>query len=475
MSAAVQVASDLATTPSYDAFLARKQQLGGDHGFDPVWIPDWLFPFQAALVEWATRKGRSAILADCGLGKTPMQLVWAENVRRHAGKPVLILTPLAVAPQTIGEAKKFGIEAHHSRRGEIERGIVVANYERLHLFDPNDFAGVVCDESSVIKDAKTVTKAAVVAFLRKLPYRLLATATPAPNDFIELGTSSEALGSLGFMEVLERFFKNDQNNSETARVYGKGMTWRFKGHAERPFWQWVASWARAMRTPSDLGFSDDGFALPPLVYQEHTVKARSVQPGRLFDLPAAGFYEVRQERRRTTAERCERAAALVADTVQPAIVWCHYNDEGDTLARLIPDAVQVSGRDSDDAKEAKLTAFAAGTTRVLITKPVIGAWGLNLQHCNHIVMFPGYSYEQHYQAVRRCWRFGQERPVTVDIVATEGEAGVREILQRKADQADAMFAALVAHMHDAQSVRRRGSATSALALPPWLDRDAEVA
>ncbi len=452
----------------YTAFLERKMQLDGEFGFDPYDVPDALFDFQRALVTWATRKGRAAIYADTGLGKTLMELVWAENVARHTDKPVLILTPLAVAAQTVREAERFGLEAAHSRAGEIEAQIVVANYERLHLFNSDDFGGVVCDESSCIKNSKTATKSAVVAFMRKRQYRLLATATPAPNDYPEFGTSSEALGHLGFMEMLERFFINDQNNAETARVYGKSMAWRFKGHAEEHFWRWLASWARAVRKPSDMGFDDTRYKLPPLNYRYHEVQPRTTQPGLLFDLPVAGFFEVKQERKRTLVERCEQVAALVNDTEEPAIVWCQLNDEGDTLARMIPDAVQVSGKDSDTDKEAKLEAFQAGSERVLITKPVIGAWGLNLQHCNHAVMFPDYSFEQHYQAVRRCWRFGQTRPVTVDMVTTPGSADVLDRLERKRVQSDRMFESLITNMNEAIRINRRAAAGLALELPAWI-------
>lgn len=453
---------------SYQEFLERKSQLDGDYGFEPYEIPDALFDFQRALVEWAVRKGRAAIYADTGLGKTLIELAWAQNVARHTNKPVLILTPLAVAAQTVREAEKFGIEAAHSRRGEIEAPIVVANYERLHLFDSDDFGGVVCDESSCIKDSKTATKSAVVSFMRKRPYRLLATATPAPNDYPEFGTSSEALGHLGFMEMLERFFVNDQNNAETARVYGKSMGWRFKGHAEDHFWRWLASWARAVRMPSDIGYSDDGYVLPPLIYQYHEVQPKTIQPGLLFDIPVAGFFEVKQERKRTLMERCEQAAALVNDTGEPAILWCHLNEEGDTLERLIPDAVQVAGKDSDIAKEEKFEAFMDGRSRVLITKPVIGAWGLNMQHCAHAVMFPDYSFEQHYQAIRRCWRFGQTKPVTVDMVTTPGSADVLDRLERKRTQSDRMFAALVENMNAAIKINRRAAASQPIELPTWM-------
>jgi hypothetical protein len=455
----------------YQAFLERKAQIGGDHGFDPVWLPDFLFPFQSSLVEWATRKGRAALFADCGLGKTPMQLVWAENVRRQTGKPVLILTPLAVAQQTIREAEKFSIDAARSHRGEINAPIVVSNYERLRLFTPGTFGGVVCDESSILKNFDGARREQITIFMRKLPYRLLTTATAAPNDYHELGTSSEALGELGYMDVLGRFFITTQGSNHAYR--GKYMIadangWRFRGHAEVPFWRWVSSWARAMRRPSDLGFDDEGFALPPLTHQEHVVTARQARPGMLFDVPANGFHEEREERRRTIAERCERAAALVNNTGEPAVVWCHLNDEGDLLERLIPDAVQVSGRDSDDAKEAKFVAFGSGQTRVLITKPKIGAWGLNWQHCAHVVTFPSHSYEQMYQAVRRCWRFGQERPVTVDTVLTEGEMGIQANVQRKAEQAERMFTALTAHMRDVLTIDRAVRYEQTVEVPAWV-------
>ena len=450
----------------YQLFLASKAQLGGDHGFAPENLPDFLFDFQAALVEWATRKGRAAIFSACGTGKTAMQLAWADQVARRSRKPVLLLTPLAVAQQTAREAEKFGLDATHSRDGALGASpIVIANYERLHYFNPADFAGIVADESSCLKDAKSVTKAAVTAFSRKLPYRLLASATPAPNDYVELGTSSEALGYLGYMDMLSAFFINDQNNAESGRVWGEGAKWRFKKHAEQPFWRYLASWSRAMRSPSDLGFSNDGYELPPLTYREHVVTAHTAPEGMLFPVPAVGMFEVRHERKRAIRERCEQVAALVNDTGESAIVWCQYNDEGDALERLIPDAVQVSGRDSDDTKEAKLTDFAQGQTRVLVSKPVIGAWGLNLQHCAHIVIFPDYSFEQHYQAVRRCWRFGQTREVIVDVVATEGEAGVRAVLARKNAQFERMFEALTAHMHDALHIERRGAPQQVMRLP----------
>ena len=452
----------------YGEFLRQKSQGGADSGFAPVWMPDFLFDFQRELVEWAVRKGRAAIFADCGLGKTPMGLTWASNVARKTGKPVLYLTPLAVASQTVREAEKFGIESRQSKDGAHAGHIIVTNYERLHYFSSSDFGGVVCDESSVLKSFAGERRGEITAFMRQVPYRLLQTATAAPNDYIELGTSSEALGYMGHMDMLNRFFKNDLNNSAQGRMRGEVIKWRLKGHAETPFWRWVCSWARAIRRPSDLGFNDDGFLLPPLHEVEHLVEANSLADGMLFALPAVGLKEQREERRRTVQERCQTVADLVNHTGQPALVWCHLNEEGDVLQSLIPDAVQVAGSDSDDRKEDRLEAFADGRARVLITKPKIGAWGLNYQHCNHVTFFPSHSFEQYYQAVRRCWRFGQKRAVKVDIVTTEGERGVMRNLQRKSDQADAMFSRLVAEMNNALTIERANNMNTQVEVPSWL-------
>jgi hypothetical protein len=460
---------------TYEEFLERKTHLRDASGFDPTWCPEFLFPFQAALTEWAIRQGRAALFADCGLGKTPMQLAWAENVRRHTGKPVLIITPLAVGAQTIVEAAKFGVDADVSRTGEITAPITVTNYERLPRFDPTAFGGVVCDESSAIKSFEGVHRAQVTEFLRKQSYRLLCTATAAPNDYIELGTSSEALGELGYMDMLGRFFVNNQRTSDTKGRYRgfhaprmwEQKQWRFKGHAEVPFWRWVASWSRALRRPSDLGFDDDGFILPDLIHREHIVEARTPPQGTLFDLPAIGLREEREEQRRTLRERCEKAAELVDDG-QPAVMWCHLNDEGNLLAKLIPDAEQVSGSDPLERKEELLTAFSRGEVRVLVTKPRIGAWGLNWQHAAHMVFFPSHSYEQYYQGVRRMWRFGQRREVVVDIVATEGSKGTLANLERKAAEADRMFSALVEHSQDAVRVQRSAIYRETVEVPAWL-------
>jgi len=465
----------------YAAFLESKRQLGGRHGFDPIEVPETLFPFQRDLVTWALQMGRAAIFADCGLGKTPMQLVWADNVVRHTSGRVLIVTPLAVSHQTVREGAKFGIPVTRSDDGTPRGDITVTNYERLDRFNPADFEGTVCDESSAIKAFNGERRKVVTEFMRRQKYRLLCTATAAPNDYIELGTSSEALGQLGHMDMLGRFFKHVDNigishhdrfrfkhNEKKAWMAESGSLWRFKGHAEDDFWRWVASWARALRRPSDMGHDDDGFLLPPLTEREHLVEAHRPADGMLFEVPAIGLREQREEQRRTLHERCERAAQLVNDTGQPAVVWCHLNDEGKLLARLIPDAVEVAGSDTDDHKERSFMAFADGGIRVLVSKPKIGAWGLNWQHCAHETFFPSHSYEAYYQAVRRCWRYGQKRPVTVDLVTTKGGHDVMANLQRKATAADRMFTRLVAHMNDALAIDAGRTFDKREEVPSWL-------
>jgi superfamily II DNA or RNA helicase len=443
-----------AAIAEYEQLIARRAQIAGGDGFAPESLPDHLFPFQRALVEWSLRTGRSLIAADCGLGKTPMELAWAEAVYRHTGKPVLLLTPLAVAFQHVEEARKFGHDAAISRNGKVAAPITITNYDQAEKFNPDDFSAVVADESSAIKAYDGTTTAAVKELMRRRPYRLAATATAAPNDWLELGTQSEALGVLGYMDMLTRFFVND-NRTATQRskfaAGGRSVGFRLKGHAQQPFWRWVASWARAVRRPSDLGFSDEGYVLPELVERVHTVEARLSRADTLFDMPAVGLQEEREETRRTLEERCEAAAAQL-EHVDSGVAWCQLNDESSLLNRLIPGAEEVTGSDSPFQKEEKLAAFSRGEIRVLVTKPSIGAWGLNWQHCNRMTYFPTHSYEQYYQAVRRSLRFGQQRPVTVDLITTEGGRSVLANLHRKAEQADAMFSELVQHMNDAMSV-----------------------
>ena len=450
----------------YETFIASKSQLDSMSGFDPLWVPDFLFDFQRSLVEWSIKKGRAALFADCGLGKTPMQLVWAQNIIEKTNKPVLIVTPLAVSRQTIEEGEKFGIDCEQSRDGKFstQKKIIVTNYERLHYFDQSDFAGVVCDESSAIKNFNGKRKAIVTEFMRLIPYRLLCTATASPNDFQEMGTSSEALGYLGYTDMITKFFKKEDSTNHHA--WGR-LKYRFRGHAEHPFWRWVCSWARAIRKPSDLGFSDDLFVLPELIEKETLLENTKPRSGQLFTTPARDLQEQREDRRNTLEERCEVVANAINGS-RPAVAWCHLNDEADRLEQMIPDALQVKGSMSDEAKEERLLAFSRGELRVLVTKPKIGCWGLNWQHCSDVFMFPSHSFEQYYQAVRRCWRFGQTRKVTVDVIVTEGEVNVLRNLKRKSDQADRMFTEVTKAVSNELHLNSSDNFTEVARTPEWL-------
>lgn len=452
---------------NYSDFLSKKSQLTNQSGFEPIWMPDFLFGFQKHLVEWAIRKGRAAIFADCGLGKTAMQLVWAENVVRKTNKPVLIVTPLAVGQQTVAESEKFHVAAKRTRDGKMsdEACVFVTNYEQLHKYDPSRFGGCVCDESSAIKDFKSERKDAVVHFMRTLPYRLLCTATAAPNDYWELGTSSESLGYLGFRDMITHFFKQETSKDH----HGWGRTkYRFRGHAQEPFWSWVCSWARSLQRPSDLGFDDSRFHLPALLEESIVVETAKARPGVLFTIPAKDIREERAERRHSLSERCELAATIASEHDGATVLWGELNEETDMLSRMIPDCVQVSGSMSDDAKEEAFVGFSSGQIKRLVTKPKIGAWGLNWQHCHNVVSFPSHSYEQDYQLVRRCYRFGQQSPVKVTRIICEGELGILSSLDRKKHQADVMFKSIVAHMRDAMHLVSSDFFPKRETIPSWL-------
>lgn len=458
------------TATAYAEFIERKSQLTGDGGFEPLWIPDFLYDFQKALVEWSIRKGNSAIFADCGLGKTPIQLVWSENVIRKTNGKVLIIAPLAVSAQTVREAEKFGIDCRASKDGTVHPNITVTNYERLHYFDPDAFSGVVCDESSAIKQFGGKRRKQVIQFMHKTPYRLLCTATAAPNDYIELGTHSEALGIMGQVDMLSTFFRSPDNanyiSCKAGDFWNTHNKFMFKAHAELEFWRWVCSWARALRRPSDLGFDDSRFVLPPLEVEQTTVRCNRLLPGELFPVVARSLKEQREERRLTIDARCAAVADKVKDR-KHSVVWCHLNEEGDILAG-IPGAVQVQGSDSDDFKEETFNAFSQGKIKVLVTKPKIGAFGMNWQHCNHEVFFPSHSFEQYYQGVRRCWRFGQTKPVHIDVVTTEGESGVTANLKRKSEAADKMFQRLVDEMNNAIRKSITTVFGTRMEVPSWL-------
>jgi hypothetical protein len=473
----------------YEKFINEKTHLGGEYGFEPIFMPDMLFDFQKYLVTWQCLKGRGAIFSDCGTGKSFMQLTWVQNVVQKTNGRILILTPLAVGQQTVREGAKLGIEVYQSRDGSLPEGkkIIVTNYEKLHLFDKNDFVGCVCDESSILKHFTGATQMAVTRFMSKMPYRLLCTATAAPNDYIELGTSSEALGEISNSDMLARFFKqlDDKGQKKEAalleqnqkmakhfaklsfRVHQSIGQWRLKKHAETEFWRWVCSWARAMRKPSDLGFSDDRFILPELIERNHIIEPSTPPDGWLLTLPAIGLKEEREERKRTLKERCSFVADLVNHD-RPAVIWCHMNEEGKHLAKTIPNSMEVCGATPDEEKEEIYKAFSDGELLKLIIKPKIGAWGLNWQHCAHVVTFASHSYEQFYQSVRRCWRFGQKNPVKLDVIATTGEAGVIGNMLRKAELADKMFEDIVKQMNNAESLKRTNKNTNKMEVPSWL-------
>lgn len=453
---------------TYDDFIGSKRHADGPSGFEPLAMPAKAFPHQQYLIDWNCRMGRSADFADCGLGKSLVIESWADNVVRKTNGRVLILDPLAVTTQMVDEGAKFGLKVSRSRDGKLGGpGIYVTNYESLHKFDRSDFVGCACDESGILKDFDGVTRSAITEFMKPMPYRLLATATPAPNDFFELGTSSEALGHLGYMDVLNRFFKNDLNNSASGRMHGKVIHWRFKGHAEDPFWRFVCSWARVMRKPSDLGFDDGPFKLPPLIQNDHVISSDYIRDGELFPREAVGMREEREEARMTIKERCEKLAELCA-AHPTSLVWVETNAEGDLLEKMITDAVQVSGRDSDEAKEEKLMAFARGEAKKLVTKRSIAAWGLNLQVCGHVAGFITHSFEQTFQGLRRCWRFGRVGEVVSDVVLTEGQRRILENQKRKAAQSEQMFQQIVEKVQHELGISNVEEFAEAMEIPAWV-------
>jgi DNA modification methylase len=440
------------TPSSYTDFLAQKEILDPPTGIAaPAAIAPHLFPFQADIVRWALRRGRAALFADCGMGKTPMQLEWARQVVAHTGGKVLILTPLAVSQQTIREAHKFGVRASYAKHADhMMDAITVTNYERIESFNPSDFAGVVCDESSILKSYSGSTSTAIIEAFSQTPFRLACTATPAPNDYMELGTHAEFVGAMSRPEMLAMFFVHDG---------GETQKWRIRGHGQSDFWKWLASWAVLIRKPSDLGYSDEGFTLPPLNIHQHTV-ASEASDGMLFAVEAQTLQERITARRASIPERASQCAAIVNATPGPWVVWCNLNAEADALKKRIPDAVEVRGSDDADEKEHTLMAFSDAKFRVIITKPSIAGFGMNWQHCAQMA-FVGLSdsWEQYYQAVRRSWRFGQTLPVDVHIISAESEGAVVANIKRKDKDAEAMAGEMVEHMRDLNSGAIHGETT----------------
>lgn len=421
----------------YNQFLDSKKHLLGDFGFKADFLPDIGFDFQKYVIERSVRKGRIAIFLDTGLGKTLVQLSVAHNIVRKTNKKVLILTPLAVSFQFILEAEKIGVDdVEISKDGKHSKKIIICNYERLHYFNANDFVCLIADESSILKNFKGQIKNEVTAFIKKIKYRFLSTATPSPNDFIELGTSSEALGYMGYMDMLGKFFKNNQNSVDSTNR-NIGEKFYLKPHAEDDFFAWVNQWSIMAKMPSDLGFSDDGYVLPELIVNTHIVENQSLIDVdgqiQMFTPIAKSMTEVRHEQKQTEKERCEKAIDLAYG--KTSVIWCNTNNESSILKSMDKEAVEIIGSQSIDQKEDILMAFANGEIKRLITKAKITGMGLNWQHCNHTVFFPTWSYEQYYQAIRRFYRFGQKRPVTVDKVISDGQTRVIEAIDQKTEKA----------------------------------------
>jgi len=460
---------------TYEDLIARKSSVPAMSGFvvDESRITPHLFPHQVDLVRWALRRGRAAIFADTGLGKAAMLLEWA----RHVGQfgDVLVLAPLAVGHQLKREARKFGADGRYVKTmaefGETTCRVAISNYERLEAFEKHQWAGIVLDESSILKSFDGRTKARLVEAFASTPYKLACTATPAPNDFTELGNHAEFLGVKSRAEMLAEFFAHDG---------GSTQDWRIKGHAVVPFWRWVASWGAVVRSPADLGHDDSAYKLPPLEMREHVVDAtgHDIQAtGLLFALPARSLNEQRAARRGTISSRVAKAVELIEPGRQ-SVIWCELNDEQDAIAEALGErCVSIQGSDDDEVKIARHESWLSGKVQVLVSKAAIFGFGCNWQHCHHeIFVGPSNSYERTYQAIRRCWRFGQTHPVVVDIVRSELESEVMANYRRKEADAQRMADEVSAHASAMVRAEVRGltrewnpyAPSVEMALPGWL-------
>lgn len=421
----------------YQQFLESKRHSIGNSGFKATFLPKIGFDFQNHIIETAVLKGRIANFIDTGLGKTLIQLSIAQNIIENSNKRVLILTPLAVAFQFIIEAEKIGIDdIEYSKDGKFKKKIVICNYERLHYFNTKDFDCVILDESSILKNFDGKIKNAITSFIKKVPYRFLSTATPSPNDFIELGTSSEALGYMGYMDMLTKFFKQN-NNAVDSTNRNIGEKFYLKPHAENDFFAWVNQWSIMAKMPSDLGFSNERYILPELIINKNVVKNQSLisidGQVSMFTPIAKSMTEVKFEQRQTIKDRCEKAVQLAEN--KTSVYWCNLNDESSLLKEIDKDAIEIIGSQSIEKKEDILLNFANGNIERIITKAKMTGFGLNWQHCNHSVFFPTWSYEQYYQALRRFWRFGQKRDVTIDMVVSDGQQRVLDTIEQKTNKA----------------------------------------
>lgn len=422
----------------YLKFIEQKKHSIGNFGFKANFLPDCGFDFQNFIIEKAVRKGRIANFIDTGLGKTLIQISIARNIIQHTNKRVLILTPLAVGFQFVKEAFDRDItdDIEITKDGKFTKKIVICNYERLHYLSEKDFECVILDESSILKNFDGKIKNSITSFIKKIPYRFLSTATPSPNDFIELGTSSEALGYMGYMDMLGKFFKNNQNSVDSNNR-NIGEKFYLKPHAEKDFFAWVNQWSIMAKMPSDLGFSNEKFILPNLFINKHIVENQSLidiqGQIQMFTPIAKSMTEVRHEQKQTEEKRCEQAINLASG--KTSVYWCNTNNESSILKHSDSKAVEIIGSQSIDKKEEILLAFANGEIERLITKAKMTSMGLNWQHCNHSVFFPTWSYEQYYQAIRRFWRFGQKNDVTIDMVISDGQTRVLEALEQKTQKA----------------------------------------
>lgn len=454
---------------TYSAFLENKREKVDAVGFavDESEINPMLFDWQKRIVAWALKRGRAALFEDCGLGKTAQQVEWALHVAAHTGKAVLILAPLAVADQTVREGEKFGVKIVKCASAEdvVSGAVNITNYEKLDKFAPTPFAGIVLDESSILKSYNGKTRRQITNFAKSIKYRLCCTATPAPNDLIELCNHAEFLDIMSSKEILALYFRQDGNTTHT---------WRLKGHAKRAFWMWMAEWSVAVRRPSDLGYDNGRYNLPELVMHQETV-INEVHNGFLFAMEAKTLAERRASRRNSLEKRVARAAELANADKDQWIVWCDLNEEGDSITRAIPDAVQVKGADTNEHKEKTLNDFAQGNLRVIVSKPSIAGFGMNFQKC-HKVIFVGLSdsYEAFYQAIRRCWRFGQEHAVDCYVICSDGDGAVIANIKRKDEQANEMFDSVVkamAGLGEVSASRRNEmeyKPTMDMEIPKWL-------
>lgn len=463
----------------YATFIANKRRVPKSYGFDVAesGINQRAFDWQRLVIKWAIKRGRAALFEECGMGKTLQQLEFARLGHRMSGKPAILLCPVGVRSQTRNQAAAFGLDcdvAVVDRQADVVDGINITNYEKLHHFDASKFDTVVLDESSILKCFTGKTKRLLCDTFRETPYRLACTATPAPNDHMELGNHADFLGVMPSNEMLSRWFIND-----TMKAGG----YRLKGHAEQDFWQWVASWAVCLSKPSDIGFANDGFILPALNVNEYVAEVPPPPPsdGMLFAADAINATTIHEEKRRSAGVRAGLAAQLIAQYPNDAwLLWCDTNYEADALSAVLPQAIEVRGSDSESDKEAKLAAFSGGNTKQLITKAEIAGFGMNWQHCSRMIFVGlGYSFERYYQAVRRCWRFGQANPVDVHIISTPAEQAASSAVWRKQRDHEVMQSRMADAMRLASMealgldrTRDRYEPTQAMTLPAWMRGEA---